>query len=89
MTELQFYFYIVYDILYEVTSACGRWLKLIFTNTGSTRFYLSCISLFFITRFLIRPLVGEAIGSGASDIVKAGKSGANKKNGKSEKKEGN
>lgn len=70
MTELQFYFQILLSIWERVAVACVTWVNELFEASYAMPFYLSCISIFFMTKFLIVPLVGRSMGTGRSDTVK-------------------
>lgn len=51
-------------------SECLNLFERVFTELGAWGFYLSAFVIFMLYRFLLRPIMGAYVSSGASDTVK-------------------
>lgn len=51
-------------------SAAFTWMEYIFAQLGTGYWILGAFMIFSIYRLLIRPVIGSAVSSGASDTVK-------------------
>lgn len=69
----------VVGMLSDVLTNIGFWFLMVFENAGMTTYYLAAMFILLLGRYIIYPLVGATVRSGASDTVKRNKGG--KKNG--------
>lgn len=64
------------DIAFMLSMSIGKcfdWLSVLFDKTEMLSVFLSMFIIAMVYRFLLAPLMGAAIRSGASDTVKAAK----------------
>lgn len=62
--------YQIVDMLVTAFSSVSNWFAIVFDRSGAVGLYLGAIVIFLCIRFLLAPLLGAAISSGASDKVK-------------------
>lgn len=60
----------IVNMLVTVFNSVSTWFALVFGVSGAVPLYLGAIVIFLCVRFLLAPLLGAAISSGASDKVK-------------------
>lgn len=69
MTDFQFHFFTFQ--LTKLFEQCTAWFTdMMFSCFSAFLFYMSCITIYFFVKYLVRPFVGSSMGSGRSDMAK-------------------